>query len=163
MKLGKKNVLELIELMEAHQIGELSIRNWFTRIEIRRGHSPSRQASHPADFEKPAAWTGPATADPLPVAAHDQAGEDETEEYFQVQAPLVGTFYRAPSPEAEPFVEVGDQVQAGDILCIVEAMKSMNEIQSDIAGVVREVCIQNGTLVEFGQTLFRIEENAGAS
>ena len=79
------------------------------------------------------------------------------ENYHTVQTPLVGTFYRASAPDTEPFVEVGDQIKRGDVLCIVEAMKSMNEIQADVNGVVKEICVNNAELVEFEQPLFKIE------
>jgi acetyl-CoA carboxylase biotin carboxyl carrier protein len=93
----------------------------------------------------------------------NQEGEDPLQnnknngKYHIVEAPLVGTFYRASSPDEEPFVEVGDQVADGDILCIVEAMKSMNEIQADVSGVIKEICVNNSELVEFEQPLFKID------
>ena len=80
---------------------------------------------------------------------------------YWLKAPLVGTFYRSPSPDAEPFVEAGAPVQVNDKLCIVEAMKIMNEIESPVAGIVREVCAKNGKPIEFGQVLFRIEVAGG--
>jgi acetyl-CoA carboxylase biotin carboxyl carrier protein len=166
MIFGKKTVLALIELMDKHQLGELSIRNWFTSVEIKRGHPHSLTSSAAAGGNKATAGTGPLpAAEPPPPAAPVAAAaeipmESASEKYFQVQAPLVGTFYRAPAPDAEAFVEIGDAVKCGDTLCIIEAMKNMNEIQSDIDGLVREICVQNSSLVEFGQTLFRIEENA---
>ena len=169
MKFGKKKVLELIELMDKHKLGELSIRNWFTSVEIKRGHSPSRPATAAADGDKATTGKGlpAAQADP-PAAAlltpdTENSNEPASENYFQVQAPLVGTFYRAPSPDAEPFVEIGDSVKSGDVLCIIEAMKNMNEIQTDVDGIIREICIENGALVEFGKSLFKIEEIAGDS
>ncbi len=79
------------------------------------------------------------------------------EDYHLAKAPLVGTFYRASSPDVEPFVEVGDRVNKGDVLCIVEAMKSMNEIQSEVGGIVKEICVENAQLVEFEQALFKID------
>jgi len=79
--------------------------------------------------------------------------------YHTVQTPLVGTFYRASTPDTEPFVEVGDRIKRGDVLCIVEAMKSMNEIQADVNGVVKEICANNAELVEFEQPLFKIESS----
>jgi acetyl-CoA carboxylase biotin carboxyl carrier protein len=85
------------------------------------------------------------------------SSESSEENYHTVLAPLVGTFYRAPAPDIDPFVEVGDQIKSGDILCIVEAMKSMNEIQADVNGVVKEICVNNAELVEFEQALFKIE------
>ncbi|MCG2811945.1 MAG: acetyl-CoA carboxylase biotin carboxyl carrier protein [Candidatus Aminicenantes bacterium] len=169
MKFGKKKVLELIEVMDKHQLSELSIRNWFTSVEIKRGHSPSRQATAAADGERRTAWTGlPAAQTDPPAAAlltpvPENSNEPASENYFQVQAPLVGTFYRASAPDAEPFVEIGDSVKAGDVLCVIEAMKNMNEIQTDIDGIIREICIENGALVEFGKLLFKIEEIAGDS
>jgi acetyl-CoA carboxylase biotin carboxyl carrier protein len=89
---------------------------------------------------------------PAPQAAAEASGLHE------VKAPLVGTFYRAPAPDADPFVEEGDRVEVNDKLCIVEAMKIMNEIESPVRGIVREICTANKTTVEFGQVLFRIEE-----
>lgn len=169
MKFGKKKVLELIELMDKHKLGELSIRNWFTSVEIKRDHSHSRQATAAAEGDKATTWKGlpevqtdpPAAAPLTPIP--ENSNEPASENYFQVRAPLVGTFYRTPAPDAEPFVEIGDSVKAGDVLCIIEAMKNMNEIQTDIDGIIREICIENGALVEFGQKLFKIEENAGDS
>ncbi|RIH90193.1 Biotin carboxyl carrier protein of acetyl-CoA carboxylase [Calidithermus terrae] len=76
---------------------------------------------------------------------------------MEVKAPIVGTFYRAPSPDAEPFVKEGDTVKKGQVLCIIEAMKLMNEIESEVAGVVRKVLVNNGEPVEYGQVLFIIE------
>jgi acetyl-CoA carboxylase biotin carboxyl carrier protein len=167
MIFGKKTVLALIELMDKHQLNELSIRNWFTSVEIKRGHAQARPSSISVDSEKADAWTGPLPAaeppPPPPSAEAESPMESTSEKYFQVQAPLVGTFYRAPAPDAEAFVEIGDAVKSGETLCIIEAMKNMNEIQSDIDGVIREICVQNSSLVEFGQTLFRIEEIAGDS
>lgn len=77
----------------------------------------------------------------------------------EVKAPLVGVFYAAPSPDAKPFVNVGDVVKKGDVLCIVEAMKMMNEIVSDFDGKIIDICAENGKIVEFGQTLFKISED----
>jgi acetyl-CoA carboxylase biotin carboxyl carrier protein len=108
---------------------------------------PAAASSQPAPVQAQAAI---ADAEPLNPAG-----------WHEVKAPLVGTFYRSPSPDAEPFVEEGDQVQVNDKLCIVEAMKIMNEIESPVAGIVREVCSKNGKPIEFGQVLFRIEVASG--
>ena len=75
-----------------------------------------------------------------------------------VKAPLVGVFYAAPSPEAEPFVKLGDTVNKGDVLCVIEAMKMFNEIKSEVSGKIAEIYVDNGNIVEYGQTLFKIEE-----
>ena len=74
----------------------------------------------------------------------------------EVKSPMVGVFYAAPAPDAKPYVQVGDKVKKGDVLCIIEAMKLMNEIQADADGEIADICVQNGDLVEYGQTLFKI-------
>jgi len=84
--------------------------------------------------------------------------KEEREKLFSVKSPLVGTFYRSPSPEEEPFVEVGDKVTAGQTLCIIEAMKVMNEITSEVPGRIKEIMVENGHPVEYDQELFLIEE-----
>lgn len=156
---------KLFQLMQDHDVSELSFKDGKTEIAIKRGREPV--------FVNTAA---PATAVPVreapvtvPQAAVSRSEEKEpepaskpeipVENYHAVTAPLVGTFYRASAPDAAPFVEVGDQVKTGDVLCIVEAMKSMNEIQSDVSGVVKEICANNAELVEFDQVLFKIQKN----
>ena len=141
----------LIELVESSGIAELEIEEGEERVRITRSVAPSPvpAAALPAtmtrgDAGQPAAV---GTADAAPPAA-----PAETEGH-QVKSPMVGTFYRSASPGAKPFVEVGDAVQVGDTLCIIEAMKLMNEIESDQAGVVKQVLIENGQPVEFGQPL----------
>ncbi|MDX1568185.1 MAG: acetyl-CoA carboxylase biotin carboxyl carrier protein [Longimicrobiales bacterium] len=85
-------------------------------------------------------------------------GEEEVADgRVEVPAPMVGTFYRAPAPDAPPYVEVGDRVQVGDTLCIIEAMKLMNELECEVAGTISEICVENADPVEYGQVLFRIE------
>lgn len=86
-----------------------------------------------------------------------EAPKEDTSRYVEVKAPIVGTFYRAPSPEAEPFVKEGDMVKKGQVLCIIEAMKLMNEIESEVSGVVRKILVSNGEPIEYGQVLFLIE------
>lgn len=96
-------------------------------------------------------------AAPAPVAAPVAAPAAEAKvEGTQVASPMVGTFYRAPSPGAAPFVSVGDKVTAGQTLCIIEAMKLLNEIEAETSGTIKEICVENGQPVEFGQTLFII-------
>lgn len=86
--------------------------------------------------------------------------KNEFENYHVIKSPLVGTFYRSPSPNAPPFVEVGDRVSIGQTLCIIEALKVMNEIESDVNGIVKKILIGNGEVVEYGQPLFLIDTNA---
>ncbi|MBT8083113.1 MAG: acetyl-CoA carboxylase biotin carboxyl carrier protein, partial [Gammaproteobacteria bacterium] len=91
---------------------------------------------------------------PAPAEAPDEDG-------FEVTAPMVGTFYAAASPGAAPYVQVGDRVNEGDTLCIIEAMKMMNQIESDVSGAIKSIRVQNGEPIEYGQVLFVIDQSAG--
>ncbi|MBW3660356.1 MAG: acetyl-CoA carboxylase biotin carboxyl carrier protein [Gemmatimonadetes bacterium] len=149
-------IRELIRIVEESEIDELEVRGWGRSIRIVK--SAAAPPVPPSGIRPPAA-SEPATAPgaaPPPVEAEAAPAEPE-EAFHQVQSPMVGTFYRAPSPEAPPFVEVGDTVRSGQTLCILEAMKLMNELQSEVAGTVRKVLIENGEPVEYGQVLFEIE------
>ena len=139
----------LIELVESSGIAELEIEEGEERVRITRA-----VASSPGSTIVPVALpTGTASAPgPVPVTAPAPSEPVESEGH-QVKSPMVGTFYRSASPGAKPFVEVGDSVQVGDTLCIIEAMKLMNEIESDKAGIVKQVLVENGQPVEFGQPL----------
>jgi len=146
----------LIELVENSGIAELEIEEGEERVRITRAVAAGTQsvllaAPPPPPIHVPAggAPAGAPAAIPEPPPA-EPAGH-------LVKSPMVGTFYRAASPGAKPFVEVGDTVAVGDPLCIIEAMKLMNEIESDQAGVVKEILVENGQPVEFGQPLVRVE------
>ena len=140
----------LIELVESSGIAELEIEEGEERVRITRAVASSGSASTVVLPASVPAAALPAAPAPAPAAAPAPAVEAEG---HQVRSPMVGTFYRAASPGAKPFVEVGDTVQVGDTLCIIEAMKLMNEIESDKAGVVKQVLVENGQPVEFGQPL----------
>ena len=150
---GKGMDLEkLLEWLQKYNLTELTVREGKFQVTLRKDAQPAvfpRQTL--LGIEEAAAAEGAASA---------AARSAEPAGLHEVKSPLVGTFYRAPSPEAEPFVEAGDRIEVNDKLCIVEAMKIMNEIESPVRGVVREVCVRNGATVEFGQVLFRIEEQA---
>ena len=136
-------IRELIQLVQDSGIQEIEISQRGETIRISKG--------------APAA---PMVAVPVPAVesvAPATSPEPSTDGLAEVTSPIVGTFYGAPSPESAPFVELGQRVTAGDVLCIVEAMKVMNEIESDVSGVVREINISDGQPVEFGQVLFRID------
>ena len=140
----------LIELVESSGIAELEIQEGEERVRITRA-----VAAGSAPTVVPV--TLPAVTAPAPtagsVAMAPTPGEPAEPEGHQVKSPMVGTFYRSASPGAKPFVEVGDSVEVGDTLCIIEAMKLMNEIESDKSGVVKQVLAENGQPVEFGQPL----------
>jgi acetyl-CoA carboxylase biotin carboxyl carrier protein len=147
----------LIELVETSGIAELEIQEGEERVRITRATSASPGAppvtshmSHHPEAAVPAASSPAATG----AAAETPPAEPEG---HQVKSPMVGTFYRSATPGSKPFVEIGDTVEEGTTLCIIEAMKLMNEIESDKAGVIKAILTENGQPVEFGQPLFLIE------
>jgi acetyl-CoA carboxylase biotin carboxyl carrier protein len=141
-------------------IDSLEISRGGTRIRIAKTPAPGQAASAPAPSSH-AREAAPVLAHhlpPAPAAAPAAAPAPAAEErLLEVKSPMVGTFYRSPSPEAPAYVEVGSRVARGQTLCILEAMKLMNELQAEVGGVVREVCVENAEPVEYGQVLFRIE------
>ena len=139
----------LIELVESSGIAELEIQEGEERVRITRALSAAAGGAAQAPVALAAAGA-PVAANGATAAA---AAPPQEPEGHLVKSPMVGTFYRAASPGAKPFVEVGDSVQAGDTLCIIEAMKLMNEIESDKSGVVKQILVENGQPVEFGQPL----------
>jgi len=149
-----RKVKKLIELLEESGISEIEISEGEESVRISRYPNPgtvSVQAlQHPALAPPPA----PAPAVPAEAAA----AAPPAARGQQVTAPMVGTFYSGPAPGAKPFVEIGTEVKPGDTLCVIEAMKMMNQIESEVAGRVVSILVENGSPVEFGQALFIIEE-----
>lgn len=143
-----RKLKKLIDLVEQSGIAELEITEGEEKVRISRS-VPGGQAAHVA---APAVSLSPATlpATPLPEAA------PALPEGHVVKAPMVGTFYRAPAPGSKSFVEVGDTVGEGDTLCIIEAMKLLNEIESDKGGIVKAILVENGQPVEYGEPMFVI-------
>ena len=148
-----RKVKKLIELLEESGISEIEISEGEESVRISRYPRPgapgATTVSAPAAPAAAAAAAAPAAEAPVaPPAARGH----------QVTAPMVGTFYSGPAPGAKPFVEIGSEVKPGDTLCVIEAMKMMNQIESEVAGKVVSVLVENGNPVEFGQGLFIIEE-----
>jgi acetyl-CoA carboxylase biotin carboxyl carrier protein len=139
----------LIELVESSGIAELEIEEGEERVRITRAVAPAASST----VVVPAAVQSASAPAPAPPGTPPAVSAPVESEGHPVKSPMVGTFYRAASPGAKPFVEIGDAVEVGDTLCIIEAMKLMNEIESDKAGVVKQVLIENGQPVEFGQPL----------
>jgi acetyl-CoA carboxylase biotin carboxyl carrier protein len=145
-----RKVKKLIELLEESGIAELEITEGEEKVKIVKGGVVTVAAAAPA-----AIAMAPATATGIAAPAAAPAGEPEPgQEGHVVKAPMVGTFYRSPSPDAKAFVEVGQAVKEGDTICIIEAMKLMNEIEADASGVVKAILVENGQPVEYGQPLF---------
>jgi len=144
----------LIELVETSGIAELEITEGEERVRITRALQPTQHTVMlPAAAMPGPAFAPAASPPPAPAATGEPAAPEEVEKGHMVKSPMVGTFYRASSPGAKPFVEIGDAVAEGDTLCIIEAMKLMNEIEADRAGVVKAVLVENGQPVEYGQPL----------
>ena len=147
-----RKVKKLIELLDESGIAEIEITEGEESVRISR-YSPNA----PAMMAAPMPIAAPVAAVAAPVAAPVVAAEPE-ETGFQVEAPMVRTFYGSSSPGSAPYVQVGDRVNEGDTLCIIEAMKMMNQIEADVGGVIKSIRLQNGEPVEYGQTLFVIDQ-----
>jgi acetyl-CoA carboxylase biotin carboxyl carrier protein len=146
-------VKKLIELLDESGIAEIEITEGEESVRISR-YSASAPVAPPVAMAAPMA--APAPAAPAPAAAAPIAEAEE--DGHAVTAPMVGTFYSSSSPGSPPFVQVGDRVSAGDTLCIVEAMKMMNQIEAEVAGTIKSIRVQNGDPVEYGQILFVIDQ-----
>ena len=150
-----RKLKKLIDLVEESGIAEIEVTEGEEKVRITR----SLAAPQPVYAAAPAvaAAPAPAVAAAAPVAAAGTPAAPERDLSKAQTSPMVGTFYRAPGPNAPVFVEVGQSVNAGDTLCIIEAMKLMNEIEAERSGVVKEILVENGQPVEFGEPLFIIE------
>jgi len=159
IKMNLKEIKELIEFLIEKDVAEFELERGDVKVRVKRGQSvlyapvPSPVASHfpPASSVlAPGAHATPATP------AGSAPAEAAEEELHLVKSPIVGTYYESPSPGSPPFVKPGDRVTQGQVLCIVEAMKLMNEIESDVAGEVVKILVSNGQPVEYGQALFAV-------
>lgn len=164
-------IQDLVKIVEASDIDELEISRWGRKIRITKNKNHQMENSAVPQVALPiqnTAATAPAGESPAsaPTESESKSTEDngsvggeglKREEMKEVKSPIVGTFYRASSPDSDPFAQVGDRVRAGQTLCIIEAMKIMNEIESETDGVVREILVQDADPVEYNQTLFLIE------
>jgi len=148
-----EDVKKLVALVEKTDVSLVAWSRGIEKVVIRRGAVVSMAAAPLAVHHAPVA--APVAAAPAPAAPKAEAKAVEAPGTL-VSSPFVGTFYRAPSPDSPPFTEAGQKVKKGQVLCIVEAMKLMNEIECEVDGTVAEIYVQNGTPVEFGEKLFRI-------
>jgi len=150
-----RKIKKLIELLEESGIAEIEIKEGEEAVRISRMGAPGA-AAHAAQAGHAAPAAGGATAGPELRPAAEAADKPNPNEHV-ITAPMVGTFYAAPSPGAKPFVEIGDEIKVGQVLCVIEAMKMMNQIEADKAGRISSILARNGDPVEFGQPLFVIE------
>lgn len=163
-----EEVKELIAIFEKTDLNDMEVQLDNARVRLSRGGAAWVQTSGviPAQPAAPAMLSGQPAAQALPISA---ATADKTEEVLQepagadslgtkvIKAPIVGTFYQSSAPDEEPFVKVGDAVSEGQVVCIIEAMKFMNEVNSEVSGTITEVLVKDGDFVEYGQELFRVK------
>jgi len=169
--MNTKELKSILQALQEHEVSELTLETPDYKLTVKRGGEVQYvAAAPPAVIQPPApAPVAPAVSQfsgvtpastpapaPAPTPRADVTRED-TSKYTEIKAPIVGTFYRASSPDAEPFVKEGEIVKKGQVLCIIEAMKLMNEIESEVSGVVRKIMVSNGEPIEYGQVLFLIE------
>jgi len=147
-----RKLKKLIDLVEESGISELELTEDGEKVRISRNFT----SSAPVQQYAPMQYSAPQFAAPAAAPAVAAAEAPAVEEGHAVKSPMVGTFYRSPSPDAKAFVEVGDTVAVGDTLCIIEAMKLLNEIEADKAGVIKKILVDNGQAIEYGEPLFII-------
>ncbi len=148
--MNTKDIEQLIELLENSTISEIEVGRWGNKIRVSRqgGNVVVQNSGMP---QSPAQSVADAQASAGPAV------EESSPQGVAIMSPMVGTFYRSPSPDVDAFVKVGDHVKKGDTLCIIEAMKIMNEVEAEISGVILDIQIENAQPVEYGQTLFLID------
>jgi acetyl-CoA carboxylase biotin carboxyl carrier protein len=147
-----RKLKKLIDLVEESGISELELTEDGEKVRISRNFT----SNTPVQQYAPMQYSAPQFAAPAAAPAVAAAEAPAVEEGHAVKSPMVGTFYRSPSPDAKAFVEVGDTVAVGDTLCIIEAMKLLNEIEADKAGVIKKILVDNGQAIEYGEPLFII-------
>jgi acetyl-CoA carboxylase biotin carboxyl carrier protein len=151
-----KELKELIEMLKDTDVSELEIERSGVKVRIRKGGDVTFHTAMPRMEYPPAAIVAPAVAEAQAPQVGKSAEPAKTNQ-IKVTAPIVGTFYRSSSPDKPAYVEVGDVVKKGQVLCIIEAMKLMNEIESEAAGKIVQIVVENSSPVEYGQPLFVIE------
>jgi acetyl-CoA carboxylase biotin carboxyl carrier protein len=163
--MNQKELKELIEFLIEKDISEFELERGDVKVRIKRGfdsHPPAIATVLPAPIAVPAPLTtaAPVVQPVVPAAPSAPAAPPAEENLHVVKSPIVGTFYESPAPGSPPFVKPGDRVRAGQVLCIIEAMKLMNEIEADVSGEVVKQLVNNSQPVEYGQPLFSIRAQA---
>jgi acetyl-CoA carboxylase biotin carboxyl carrier protein len=146
-----KDIKAIIDLMKKNSITEFEMEQQDSKIRLKRGLNGAAPVVQQDDFSPQSAQQAiPATSTPVAMPASVATGE------IEIKSPMIGTFYRAPSPEAASYIETGAEVNGETVVCIIEAMKVMNEIKAEVKGVITQVLVENGKPVEFGQPLFKV-------
>lgn len=153
-----REIKKIVELMSQHDLSEFVLEDEHCSLQLKRGVPGAQTASGMQTVMMPAPAAPVQVAAPAanPAPTGEKAGDDQAG-LVEITSPMVGTFYRSPSPDSDAFVEPGDEVGVTSVVCIVEAMKVMNEIQADVKGRIKKVLVENATAVQFGQPLFLVE------
>jgi len=158
-----EDIQALLAALAETETNELTLETPDYKLAIKRGQDPVYMQAPQAQTMPASAPAAPAASAAPAVSASEEASQPadgvDTSNFVEVTAPIVGTFYASPAPDAPAFAKVGDTVSAGSVLCIIEAMKLMNEIEAEVSGTIREILVSNEDPVEYGQVLFRIEPN----
>lgn len=150
-----EEIKELIDILEGTDISEINIEEEDSSVSIKKGTPRALNTGQENPMSQEQVVVSETTEqEPVNQPVEEEANDNQQE----IKAPMVGTFYRAPSPDAEPFVEVGDVIKEDDILCIIEAMKLMNEIEAEAKGKIVDILVEDGEAVEYGQSIFVLEE-----
>lgn len=158
--MDKKEIRELITFVSESGVSEVKLKTDKFEIEIKNPKPANIQYEVlPQQIAQPVAPVAPQAQAPAPAAEAPQPKEDESN-YITIKSPMIGTFYRKPSPDKEVFVNVGDSVKNGDIVCVIEAMKLFNEIESEVQGKIVKVLVEDSSPVEYDQPLFLVDPNA---
>ena len=150
-----QKIEELIKIMQENDLVRIEIRHGEDRISLRRAQPQPPGGMGPIFTSMPGS-VAPAMLPSGPATSGEQAPPQKSEEFLEIKSPIVGTFYETPSPDSDPFIELGSRVDPQTVVCIVEAMKVMNEIKAEVTGTIVEKVAKNGQAVEYGQALFRV-------
>ena len=157
MDLDFGELRQLVAALDQTDIAELTLKNPQFELTLRKATAPSQSVVVTADTAAPVAPPPVAAPVAAPVAPEPTPSPGAASDLTEITSPMVGTFYRAPGPDESPFVSVGDRIQSGQTVCIIEAMKLMNELEAEITGEVVEILVDNAEPVEFGQPLMRVK------
>jgi len=147
----REKIQELVQIMREEDLAEIEVRRWFTAVRVRRPMAGSAEL-----------MTAPTPVQVVASAAGEPEPPPPTANLMPIKSPMVGTFYRSPAPDADPYVEENSTIDVGQTVCIVEAMKLMNEIESDVKGRIARILVENAQPVEYGQVLFLVEAESAA-
>ena len=154
----KDKIKEIIYMLENSDVNEIEVKSWFNKIKVTKKPSILNvDSSKVSSQNTPVSSTNLISSDNDKSKQENQIETPDVSDLVEVKSPMPGTFYSSPDPESAPFASIGDTVNPGDTICIVEAMKIMNEIQAEDSGVVEEILIQNASPVEFDQVLFKLK------